>query len=107
MQPDNRFINDLGEISRALRKRWCWPIPNSEVWDAVCDVLVVGIGLAGVCAALCAAEDERLEVIAIDRSEGGGAASCRAASSTWAAAPGAESRPAWRTRPRTWRTTCR
>ena len=36
-------------------------------------MLVVGVGLAGVSAALRVSEDADLDVIAIDRSEGGGA----------------------------------
>ncbi|AMO73138.1 hypothetical protein AZE99_00535 [Sphingorhabdus sp. M41] len=42
-------------------------------WDESCDMLVVGVGLAGVCAALRASEDSALDIITIDRGEGGGA----------------------------------
>lgn len=47
--------------------------PDDANWDASCDVLVIGAGLAGTTAALRAAEDDGLEVIAVDRGEGGGA----------------------------------
>lgn len=46
---------------------------DAQHWDADCDVLVIGIGLAGACAALAAAETEGVRVVAIDRFEGGGA----------------------------------
>jgi 3-oxo-5alpha-steroid 4-dehydrogenase len=47
--------------------------PDAERWDATCDVLVVGAGLAGVSAALRTAEDRSLDVLVIDRGAGGGA----------------------------------
>ncbi|CAN5172455.1 FAD-binding protein [soil metagenome] len=46
---------------------------NAERWDEICDVLVVGCGLSGTSAALRAAEDPSLSVLAVDRGEGGGA----------------------------------
>lgn len=46
---------------------------DKETWDETCDVLVVGCGLAGTTAALRAAEDSALSVLAVDRGEGGGA----------------------------------
>ncbi len=46
---------------------------DAEHWDAHCDMLVVGVGLAGACAALRASEDPALSVIALDRGLGGGA----------------------------------
>ncbi|EQA98492.1 FAD-binding protein [Sphingobium baderi] len=46
---------------------------DAEAWDETCDVLVVGCGLAGTSAALRAAEDSTLSVLAVDRGEGGGA----------------------------------
>src|SRR5260221_2645021 len=46
--------------------------PDAVAWDAVADVLVVGFGGAGACAALEARENGA-EVIAVDRFRGGGA----------------------------------
>src|SRR5687768_4950269 len=50
------------------------PLPISEVrtWDGEYDVVIVGFGLAGASAALEAAE-QGLEVLLIDRFQGGGA----------------------------------
>ena len=73
MQPDHRFLDDLTETSNRVEPARVVSNPDGETWDATCDVLVVGIGLAGVCAALRASEDKGLEVIAIDRGDGGGA----------------------------------
>lgn len=72
MQPDNRFLEDVTEtctpIDAALEVR----DPENFAWDEECDVLVVGVGMAGACATLCIAEDRNLKVIAIDRGLGGG-----------------------------------
>ncbi len=73
MQPDHRFLEDLTETSTRVEPARVVDSPDGESWDAACDVLVVGVGMAGVCAALRAAEDRSLDVIAIDRGEGGGA----------------------------------
>lgn len=73
MQPDHRFLNDLTETSTRVEPAQVVANADAERWDVICDVLVVGVGLAGVCAALRAAEDPKLEVIAIDRGDGGGA----------------------------------
>ncbi|MFA7588200.1 MAG: FAD-dependent oxidoreductase, partial [Novosphingobium sp.] len=73
MQPDNRFLDDLTETSTRVEAARVVADPDAERWDTDCDVLVVGVGLAGVCAALRTAEDASLNVIAIDRGEGGGA----------------------------------
>jgi len=73
LQPDNRFLDDLTETSNRVEPARVAEDPDAESWDAACDVLVVGVGMAGVCAALRTAEDKSLEVIAIDRGEGGGA----------------------------------
>lgn len=42
-------------------------------WDDTCDVLVVGMGLAGACAALRASEIGGLDIVVADRFRGGGA----------------------------------
>jgi 3-oxo-5alpha-steroid 4-dehydrogenase len=73
MQPDHRFLEDLTPTSTRVEPALVVDDPDAERWDAACDVLVVGVGLAGVSAALRSAEDKSLEVIAIDRGEGGGA----------------------------------
>ena len=73
MTPDHRFLDDLTETSNRVEPARVIANPDAEAWDATCDVLVVGIGLAGVCAALRASEDKGLDVIAIDRGDGGGA----------------------------------
>ncbi|MBV0934701.1 FAD-binding protein [Marinobacterium weihaiense] len=46
--------------------------PDREHWDRQCDVLVVGWGAAGACAAL-EAHDQGAEVLVVDRFQGGGA----------------------------------
>ncbi len=73
MTPDHRYLDDLVDTATRVEPALVSQNPDAEVWDAACDVLVVGLGLAGVCAALRTAEDASLDVMAIDRSEGGGA----------------------------------
>ncbi|MDR2856835.1 MAG: FAD-binding protein [Novosphingobium sp.] len=73
MQPDHSFLDDLTPTSNRVEPARVVDDPEAESWDASCDVLVVGIGMAGVCAALRTAEDRGLDVIAIDRGAGGGA----------------------------------
>ena len=73
MTPDHRFLGDLSETSNRIEPARVVDDADGESWDASCDVLVVGVGLAGVSAALRTAEDKSLDVIAIDRFSGGGA----------------------------------
>jgi 3-oxo-5alpha-steroid 4-dehydrogenase len=73
MIPDHRFLDDLVPTANRVEPARVIDDPDAEQWDATCDVLVVGIGMAGVCAALRTAEDRNLQVIAIDRGAGGGA----------------------------------
>ncbi len=73
MTPDHRFLDDMVETATKVEPAWVIDSADAEGWDAECDVLVVGTGMAGVCAALRASEDRSLDVIAIDRFNGGGA----------------------------------
>lgn len=73
MTPDHRFLDDLTETSNRIEPALVVANPDADGWDATCDVLVVGIGLAGVTATLRTAEDRSLDIVAIDRGPGGGA----------------------------------
>ena len=73
MQPDHKFLDALTPTSNKVEPAATLDNPDSCDWDENCDVLVVGVGLAGVCAALRASEDPSLDIVAIDRGEGGGA----------------------------------
>jgi len=73
MTPDHRFLEHVTPTSTRVEPALVVDDPAAARWDAACDVLVVGVGLAGVSAALRSAEDKSLEVVAIDRGEGGGA----------------------------------
>ena len=73
MQPDHTYLEDLTPTSTRVEPAIVVGNPEEESWDAFCDVLVVGVGMAGVCTALRTSEDRSLSVIAIDRGEGGGA----------------------------------
>lgn len=73
MQPDLRFLDDLTETSTKVEQAMTVDQVDSYPWDESCDVLVVGVGLAGASATLRVAEDRSLNVIAIDRGLGGGA----------------------------------
>ena len=73
MQPDHRFLDDLTETSSRVEPALVVNDPDGFAWDESCDVLVVGVGLAGAAATLRTAEDRSLSVIAIDRGMGGGA----------------------------------
>jgi 3-oxo-5alpha-steroid 4-dehydrogenase len=73
MTPDNRFLDDMVDTANRVEPARVVADADAEQWDDACDVLVVGVGLAGACAALRSAEDPGLSVIAIDRGLGGGA----------------------------------
>jgi 3-oxo-5alpha-steroid 4-dehydrogenase len=72
MQGDHRFLDDMVDTATRVEPARIVDNPYAETWDAECDVLVVGVGMAGVCAALRTAEDAAVDVIAIDRGDGGG-----------------------------------
>ncbi len=72
-EADNRFLGDMVETATRIEEALIFENPDAEHWDETCDVLVVGVGLAGACATLRAAEDRNLDIIAIDRGLGGGA----------------------------------
>ncbi len=48
---------------------------NDERWDETCDILVVGMGIAGTCAALAASESRDQSILVLDRFDGGGSSS--------------------------------
>lgn len=73
MKPDNRFIDDLTPTANRVETAEVLKDAEAATWDETCDVLVVGAGLAGVCTALRASETPELDVIVVDRSQGGGA----------------------------------
>ncbi|MEY2925895.1 MAG: hypothetical protein RL367_372 [Pseudomonadota bacterium] len=73
MTPDHRFLDDVTETSTRVDPALFIDDPETAVWDESCDVLIVGVGLAGACAALRTAEDRSIDIIAIDRGLGGGA----------------------------------
>jgi 3-oxo-5alpha-steroid 4-dehydrogenase len=73
MTPDHRFLEDLTPTSTRVDPALVIDDPDAAHWHETCDVLVVGVGLAGACATLRTAEDRSLKVIAIDRGMGGGA----------------------------------
>ncbi len=73
MRPDHRFLEDLSDTSSKVEPALTVDDFEPFAWDEACDVLVVGIGLAGACATLRCAEDRALQIIAIDRGLGGGA----------------------------------
>ena len=65
---------------------------SARQWDDAADLVVVGFGGAGVAAALEAAE-RGVNVLALDRYEGGGSSAAMAGSSTPAAAPRSSATP--------------
>tara|TARA_R110001599_G_scaffold26856_2_gene94669 strand:+ start:112180 stop:113871 length:1692 start_codon:yes stop_codon:yes gene_type:complete len=73
VKPDHQFLDDLTPTSNRVEPAEVVADPDALSWDESCDMLVVGVGLAGVCAALRASEDSALAIITIDRGEGGGA----------------------------------
>jgi len=52
MQPDHRFLDDLTPTANRVEPALVVDDPDSFAWDDACDVLVVGVGLAGACATL-------------------------------------------------------
>jgi len=70
--------------------------PAQPPWDLVADVVIVGFGAAGACAAL-AARESGADVLAIDRFNGGGSTELPGESSMRAVAPGCSGPPGSRT----------
>ncbi|MYM62368.1 FAD-binding protein [Pseudomaricurvus sp. HS19] len=73
MSADNCFLDDLTPTANRVEAALVVDDPDTFRWDENCDVLVVGVGMAGAAATLRSAEDPSLQVIAIDRAMGGGA----------------------------------
>lgn len=73
MTADNHFLDDLTETANRIETALVVENPDTYNWNEQCDVLVVGVGMAGAAATLRTAEDRTLNVIAIDRAMGGGA----------------------------------
>ncbi len=73
MTQEDCFLNDLDSTSNRVESALQIDDVDSIDWDDQCDVLVVGVGMAGAAATLRTAEDRSLKVIAIDRATGGGA----------------------------------
>jgi 3-oxo-5alpha-steroid 4-dehydrogenase len=73
MQPDLGLLDALTPTSTRVEPALVVADADSFAWDDSCDVLVVGVGMAGASACLRTAEDRSLSVIAIDRGMGGGA----------------------------------
>lgn len=71
--PDFPYFNDDCPTSIPVSGARTVADADTEQWDETCDVLVVGCGLAGTSAALRLAENPALSILAVDRSEGGGA----------------------------------
>src|SRR5690554_5407630 len=61
-------VGSITQISAPLRLRE----PEQQRWEQECDVLVVGWGAAGACAAI-EAHDQGADVLVVDRFQGGGA----------------------------------
>lgn len=72
-EKNNHFLGCLTETSNKVEPALVMQSEDEIPWDVECDVLVVGVGLAGAAATLRTAEDRSLKVIAIDRAMGGGA----------------------------------
>lgn len=73
MRPDLSLLDALTPTSTRVEGALVVADTDRFAWDESCDVLVVGVGMAGACACLRAAEDPTLSVIAVDRGMGGGA----------------------------------
>jgi len=73
MKNNTQYLDDLDETSTRVDGALIVDDMDSFSWDDKCDVLVVGVGMAGAAATLRAAEDPQLDILAIDRGLGGGA----------------------------------
>lgn len=71
--PNAEFLADESATSIPVSPAEAITGVDGQRWDEECDVLVVGCGLSGTAAALRAAEDPGLSILAIDRGAGGGA----------------------------------
>lgn len=72
-EPDHSLLGYLSPTSTEIRPAQILDHADHGPWDEECDILVVGIGLAGTAAVLRAAEDPNIKVVAVDRGTGGGA----------------------------------
>ncbi|HXQ98805.1 MAG TPA: FAD-binding protein [Pseudomonas sp.] len=67
-----RFLDDLTPTSTRVEPPLNLEVNESSQWDAECDVLVIGLGLAGISTILKTCEDSSLQIIGVDRGLGGG-----------------------------------
>jgi 3-oxo-5alpha-steroid 4-dehydrogenase len=67
------YLQDLAATGTPVSAADVIADPDTAKWDATCELLVAGLGLAGATATLRAAERGCRDIIAVDRFEGGGA----------------------------------
>lgn len=67
-----RFLDDLTSTSTRVHPPRFLASGEQVSWDAECDILVIGLGLAGMSTILKASEDPSLQILGVDRGMGGG-----------------------------------